>query len=320
MDWAQESATYEKQLSANSREFLAEQWGVSVDSIIQLRTGFHKHSFTFPVSDADGKIIGIRTRSKKDITSKHFIKDSTAGLFIPRGVTPANAKIATESESDLATSLTSGVAGIARPGAHMCSDMVVQFFRQRANPCPCAIGDNDAAGIDGADKLMFDLTSAGIPCRILIPPEPYGDLREWVVQGGLTREELLRQIQDRPVHWPNNWTPGFVMIPNALLRNGIIARIGAGPYALACILKSFHGADGRIFPDRETLAGLLECSISTVDRYKKTLEQEGIIIWERGRTKRTNEYQVDFGPLRKRIRKSPKRKRNRGGDIPPQDN
>jgi len=96
------------------------------------------------------------------------------------------------------------------------------------------------------------------------------------------------------------------MTPNALLRSGIVARIDAGPFALACILKSFYGADGRIFPDREDLARLMGCVVSTVDRHKRTLEREGIIVWKRGGSKRTNEYRVDFGPLRKWVKKLPK--------------
>ena len=314
MDYEQKTTAYEKQLSPNSRRFLADQWGVSQGSTRRIRTGFDKYAYMFPVSDADGQIIGIRTRAKKDIQGKYFVKDSTPGLFIPRGVTPANAEIISESESDLAASLTLDVAGIARPGARMCFDMVVQFFGKRVNPCPCIVADNDAEGIGGADDLADSLTDVGIPCRILIPPEPHGDLREWFVQGELTRDVFLKQIHAQPIRWPDSWPPGYVQIPNAPFRNGVVSRIGAGPFALACLLKSFYGTDGRIFPDRAELARLMGCAISTVDRRKRKLEQEGIIVWKRGGSERTNEYRVDFGPLRERIKKVSIP--NRGGNTP----
>lgn len=300
MNWQGKVATCERNLGDSSREWLARTWGVSVESLRRLRTGFDTYAYTFPVCDAGGRIIGIRTRDKKDVTSKHFARGSTHGLFVPKGVTPANAELACEGESDLAAALTLDVDAIGRPGAQACREMVADFFGQRASPCPCIVADSDSVGIDGAEKLADALVHAGIPCRVLVPPESYGDLREWLVRGELTAEELTQRMDAQETRWPDGWPPGFVMVPNALLRGGIVSEIGAGPVALAHILQSFRGADGKICPDRLELARLMGESVSTVDRYKRVLAGAGLLTWRRGATGRANEYRVDFGPLRKR--------------------
>lgn len=290
---------FQKNIGAKSISKLALNWNVSEESILRLGVGFDTYAYTFPMRNGEGKIIGIRKRPRKDISRKHAAKDSTLGIFIPEGVKPCNVQLINEGESDVAAALTLGFSAIGTPGAGAVLKQVVRFLQQSPIVCPCITGDNDAAGMSGAEKLADGLLEGGIPCRVLIPPEPYGDLREWLTRGGLTREGLLRAINAQEIRWPNNWPPGFIgKVPNALLRRGIVARIGQGPFALLCLIRSYYRPGGKVFPAREELARLLGESVSTVDRYKTVLVKAGLLTWKRGRTGRANEYYVNFGPCK----------------------
>ena len=146
--------------------------------------------------------------------------------------------------------------------------------------------------------MVEALLAENVPCRMLVPTEPFGDLREWL-GGGLTREALLGELKVTPIQWPDGWPPGFVQVRNSLLRNGIVAQLGAGPFALFCALQSFHGANGQVHPSCEQLAQMLGVSVSGVNRWKNTLKEAGLLTWKRGRPGWNNSYTVNLGPLRK---------------------
>jgi hypothetical protein len=263
---------------------------------VSLGVGFHSHYHTFPMRSADGDIVGFRQRFLKE--GKGTIAGGKVGLFIPEGVTAANAQVICEGESCTAAALTLGVEGIGRASAGTCAGMVVRFFETCCVACPTIIGDNDDAGRKGAETQAETLIEGGVPCRLLFPPSDYSDLREWAHKGALTREELVKAIEAQPIRFTRNDPPGFTMLPNRLVRIGVVAKIGVGPFALACAIMSFKGGNGKIHPTRAKLAELLGVLESTVDRYKTTLMKAGILTWQRGRPTWANEYQVNFGPLK----------------------
>ena len=65
-----------------------------------------------------------------------------------------------------------------------------------------------------------------------------------------------------------------------------------------CLLQSYHGADGKIHPEREELSQLLGVTVGTIDRWNRTLAEQGLVQWRRGHTGRGNDYQVNVEPLR----------------------
>ena len=298
--WKEKQKSFREAIDPDSVNRLAADWGVSEESLNRLGIGFDASAsaYTFAMFDSQRQVVGIRRRPYKDVHRKYSAQDSTLGLFIPAGVTPGNAKIIGEGESDTAAALTAGIPGIGIPGASHAIEHVCAFFTCSPVACPCIMADDDQDGKDGAEKLAAAMVAAGIPCRVLTAPAPHGDLRDWVTKGHATAAELLSVIGQQPIRWPDNWPPGFVIVPNAPIRRGIVAQIGPGPFALACILKS-HWCNGRSYPAREVLARELGVSIATVDRYKGTLEKAGILAWRRGHTGRTNEYDVNLGPRRK---------------------
>jgi len=298
-EWQALSNKYQRAIGAAARERLAGLWGVSPDALRCLGIGFDAGAYTFPMCDACGEIIGIRKRGYDDPTQKYAVDGSTNGLFIPAGVEPAGAAIITESESDLAAALTLDVQGIGRAGAHAAAAEVVAFFQGFLTACPCIVADNDLEGHKGATALADALVQAGVLCRVLTPPDGLKDLREWKTRGGLTREALARAIYRQAIRWPEKDAPGFVQVPNRVLRRGLGKEIGPGPFALACLLQSFYSPGKPSCPSRKTLARLLGVDPGTVDRWKRALREAGLLSWLRGRKNLSNEYRVDFGPVRK---------------------
>lgn len=290
------SEGFRQNLSSHSLEKRARDWGVSAESLQQMGVGFDKHAYTFPMKSAGGQIVGHRLRPVKG--GKLTLAGGHLGLFIPEGVTPCNAEIIAEGESDTASALTLGFRAIGRPGATAVVSEVLRFFSGAIAPCPCIIADGDQVGVEGAERLADALLAANIPCRLIVPPKPHGDLREWHVDGGLTREQLQQAIEAEAVRYPLRWIPGFFQMPNALLRNGVVAKVGDGPFALLCVIQSFYaGGDSIICPDRKVLAELLGVGVGTIDRYKRTLKEAGLLDWQTGHTGRCNEYWTNFGPI-----------------------
>jgi len=243
---------------------------------------------------------GVRRLLPAGVTSKKTRKKPGGRLF------KKGCEVITESESDLAAALTLGFSGIGRPGAWGATEETVAFFQGCLTACPCIVADNDTGGLKGAEALADALVAAGVPCRVLTPPDGIKDLREWLTQGGLTADILRKAIGRQPIRWPNDDRPGFVLIPNRVLRRGLIAEIEAGPFVLACLIQSHYSPNAKTYPPREELARLLKVSPGTVDRWKGVLADAGIIEWKRGGTNRANEYgRVNFGPIRKQATRRP---------------
>ena len=64
------------------------------------------------------------------------------------------------------------------------------------------IADCDPPGIKGAKQLTEKLAFAGFKVKVIYPPKPYKDLREWVVDGKDTPENLLKLVDDTELEYP----------------------------------------------------------------------------------------------------------------------
>ena len=306
ISWEELSDKYRSNISPSSVLRLAEDWGVSSESLSALRVGFAENAYTFPMKNGDGAIVGIRKRPYKASHSKHGVQDSKLGLFIPESVSQANVQMICEGESDTAAAVTLGFAAIGRPGATVCQEDAVRFLSHKLNACPCIVADNNETGTNGAGLLAAALIEAGIPCRLLRVPNPYKDLRDWL-KNGLTTPDLVASIEAQEISYPVGYPQGFSMIPHAFARRGLIARIGCRAFSVLMAIFSFANENGACYPDREKVAELTGLHVRTVDREKRELEKWGLLRWKRGSTNMANRYVLDLGPIKGRQLKYPVR-------------
>jgi hypothetical protein len=310
--WANKAKEFAKNIGNGTIRKLASTWTVSPESLRALGVGFDTYAYTFPLYDPDGRVIGIRKRPIKEVFRKHSATGSKLGLFIPDGVTPANVQLVCEGGSDTAAALTLGFAAIGRPGTHVCADMVGAFASRRINAFLTIVADDDSEGERGAENLAEYLVSIGVPCRIIVPPEPYGDLRAWLASGKLTPDILMAAMEAVTPLYPTAIIrpSGFAQIPHYLQRCDLIPKLNIlsvahgwggrlGPVAFSVLLAiETHstGSEAPPRPSRDKLARIVGRNVRTVDRCLAILKEAGVLRWQSGRTNKTNEYDVDFGP------------------------
>jgi len=305
-------ADFQRQLRPESLERLAERLSVSKESLRALDVGFARHAYAFPMRDADKQVIGFALRTFKG-DSKIVLQGSRNGLFVPRYVTPGNVQLIVEGVSDTAAAWAREFAAIGRSGAHEAIDLAVAFVRKASNACPCVVGDNDpdGTGLAGAERVVDALLAAGVPCRLLMLPMEFKDLREWLTRERVDGVTLAAEIQTSPVRYPHGWPPTFTAFADGFARSGGLARLcKKQPRALAVLWAIASHADKHAVAivTRERIGELANVSAKTVDRCIKALAEEGLLLWIRGHTEKANTYVLKLGPykgatkLRRRVR------------------
>lgn len=185
-------------------ELLAKSLGVGTKSLVRLEVGIDGATYTFPMRDGEGNIIGIHLRSP--MGRKWAVPGSKNGLFIPHGVYQGSTErlYIVEGPTDCAALLDLGLNAIGRAACMGQESMVNQFLRRRREVV--IIADNDEShqrpdgswfnpGMDGARRLA----DAILPrCLRLCIIQPVGckDVREWRKKG-LTAAILDAIIQSK---------------------------------------------------------------------------------------------------------------------------
>lgn len=180
--------------------FLANDIGVSVDSLISLGCGWGGgySSYTFAMRDGDNNIIGIQLRGE----SKKCITGSRLGLFIPQ-IEPQKICFVCEGASDCAALLTMGFFAIGRASCTHGADMLKIALKRLSIYQVVIVSDNDdlkshgkRPGIEGAKKLKKEL---GLKSVIYMPPHGIKDVRELLQKLGakVTRQTILDSIDQK---------------------------------------------------------------------------------------------------------------------------
>lgn len=77
------------------------------------------------------------------------------------------------------------------------------------------------------------------------------------------------------------------------LQDGLIAKIGAVPWAVYCVIKSHAGLEtGNAWPSNARLAALVGVSVDTVQRAMKTLVEAGLINVVKKQKGNSNLYSI----------------------------
>ena len=111
-----------------------------------------------------------------------------------------------EGMSDVAAALDIGVCAIGKPSAHSGDELLVELLEGVDHLKHIVIiGENDEAGRSGAHNTVAALRGVCKSLRIIFPPDKVNDLRQWVVDGKLKRDDFLNivhsteKIESEPV-------------------------------------------------------------------------------------------------------------------------
>jgi hypothetical protein len=185
---------------------LARSLGLSTQALTALDIGWccEEQSWAFPMSDARGKVLGIRLRRPNGF--KFSVKGGREGLFIPRrvgqgrsGSVPGGTPLMIcEGATDTAALLDMGFDSVVgRPSCTGGVQLLIELVKVRQRPEIVIISDNDAPGRHGAENLASVLAMYAPAVRIIQPPHGIKDARAWR-QAGANRGDLERAITVAP--------------------------------------------------------------------------------------------------------------------------
>jgi DNA primase len=158
------------------------------------RLGLHglAGALSFPMRDADERVIGIRLRLASG--RKLAVPGSKNGLFIAtRLIDYIDRLLVSEGESDCAALLDLGFTAVGRPGCTSCARQLARLVHRVQPNAVIIVADNDAQGIRGANDLGRRLRINCADVRIIQPPEHLKDARDWK-RAGATRDAIETSI------------------------------------------------------------------------------------------------------------------------------
>ena len=184
-------------------EGLATALGVDDEALKALEVRFNRFEecWSFPMRDAEGKIVGLRFRELGG-SKKWSAKGSKDGLFYAaNGFAREDASksgrelVIVEGPSDTAAAMSLGLLVVGRSSCQTGAALLRALIRRVRPRIVTVVADNDTPGIKGAELLAGQLVGcqspftgyeARLPVRVLVVPHPYKDLRAWYLSGGLT--------------------------------------------------------------------------------------------------------------------------------------
>jgi hypothetical protein len=196
-DFSQMATRFQSSVRPDHLQRFARRLGLSADSLRSLGVGWseHHHSWSFPMADARGNVLGIRLRRPGGY--KWAVTGSKEGLFIPAGIHPGKGEplLVTEGPTDAAALLDMGYRSVVgRPSCTGGLKLLVELVRLRHFPEVVIVADDDEPGRAGADHLAAVLVAYSPAVRTILPPTGLKDVRAWL-QAGATRQELEGAIR-----------------------------------------------------------------------------------------------------------------------------
>ena len=167
--------------------------GVTATSLARLGIGWDGRAWTFPMSDATGRVRGIRLRFQDG--RKLAIRGGRDGLFIPRDHEPGDHLLIAEGPTDTAALLDLGFNAIGRPSCVSGAGLILNFIREKRSKSVVVIADADEPGQRGADSLASTLVAYCRDVRVVTPPSK--DARAWAILGA-THDDIEEAIRAAP--------------------------------------------------------------------------------------------------------------------------
>jgi hypothetical protein len=144
---------------------------VTAKSLQRLAVGWDGETWTMPMQDGRGHLIGIQRRT---VPRKCCVEGSHLGLFVPQRLDGNGMLLVAEGATDVATLLDMGFSAIGRPNCNTGGAMVRVWCQAHPYTRVVVVADNDEPGRRGAEILAQQLHA-----RTARPPPEYKDVRSW---------------------------------------------------------------------------------------------------------------------------------------------
>jgi len=203
--------TYRAVITEQEVETLASSTSLATSALVQLEVGRAREwpagTYSFPMRDHNGKVIGIRLRNL--VGKKWAVYGSKSGLFYDTQLAVPDTVWCVEGPTSTAALLSIGLYGLGRPSNSGGRDHVAAWMR-RVHPSRVVV----ISEADGKDDCLFcednmcqhchpgewgAYTIAAtineiVPEVLVIHPMIGKDVRDWI-KGGATKQTLLEMIQ-----------------------------------------------------------------------------------------------------------------------------
>lgn len=210
-DWDLLTRSCRTALAPHRLQFLSKSLGLTDETLKRLDVGWHSQLgvWTFPMRNAAGKTLGIRTRLVNG--QKRAVRGSQSGLFIPRGFTAGRAYLL-EGPTDTAAALDLGLNAFGRSSCSADVSLVVEFLKRWQVHDLVIFSQRDTAKLrnktrpelgvwypaqDGAARLAGIARLYSPIVRPIMPPEGIKDVRDWL-HAGATQEDVEREVLRTP--------------------------------------------------------------------------------------------------------------------------
>jgi len=192
-NWSSIAARYKNAIRPAELESHARGLGVSAESLRRLGLGIDRNAcaFTYPMSDATGRVIGIRLRAVNG--RKFCVTGSTTGLFLPSGLeTVVSTLLIAEGPTDCAALLDLGFSAVGRPSCRGGVVLLTSLVKLVKPIEVVIVSDNDenGRGQAGARSLAEALTMLPVELRIITPADGIKDARQWKCRGATAADIL----------------------------------------------------------------------------------------------------------------------------------
>ena len=185
-DWDSINTRLMSQLEPENLRKAAESLSLPESCLKVLQIGWSQKytHITWPMRSEDGAIVGVRTRSI-DGRKYSSARWSTNGLFYSPdllGRTLDRLWIA-EGPTDTAALVSLGCDACGLPCANAGHDVLERFCRKRRPKEVVIVADNDCSGKLSAEQVADSLLILVRCVRVIHPPAPHKDARDWVKAG-----------------------------------------------------------------------------------------------------------------------------------------
>ena len=195
VDMASLYASYFAKSSYKHVDSLLARWGLRGAcgaSLGIVWVGAHQ-AYGIPMRNELGKVIGIQLRGTD---SKWTIKGSQLGIFCSWPIL-SNRVFVCEGASDTAAMISLGFTAVGRASCNsggpilkrMLEGKDVVIVSDRDEPQQLPNGNWVTPGQDGATQLSYQLAMTSRSVRIVTPPAPFKDARQWV-NSGVSKKQI----------------------------------------------------------------------------------------------------------------------------------